>query len=47
MTISQQDLGAQIAFYVVPQCQVPYALSDDLFVATPWKAIEIIAGMNK
>jgi uncharacterized protein len=47
MTISQQDLGARKAFYVVPQCQVPYALSDNQFVTTPWQAIEIIAGMCK
>ena len=45
MTISQQDLQAQQAFYIVPQCETPYSLSESQMVATPWQVIDIIGSM--
>jgi len=42
MAVTLQDLKPQKAFFVVPECQVPYKISDNLNVATPWQLIDII-----
>jgi hypothetical protein len=42
MAITLQDLKPTKAFYVVPECQEPYAIADNQFVATPWQIINII-----
>jgi predicted AAA+ superfamily ATPase len=42
LTISQQDLQAPNAFFIVPQCPSPYKISENQFVATPWQVIEIL-----
>lgn len=45
MTITIQDLKPRKAFFVVPECPIPYNLSDNQFVATPWQLTEIIRTM--
>jgi predicted AAA+ superfamily ATPase len=45
MTITIQDLHPQKAFFVVPECPAPYLIDDKIFVATPWKAIEMIRSL--
>lgn len=45
MTITIQDLKPQKAFYIVPECSIPYKISDNQFIATPWQLIEIIRSM--
>jgi predicted AAA+ superfamily ATPase len=42
MTITIQDLQPKKAFYLVPDCQVPYLLSDNLKVGTLWQISEMI-----
>ena len=45
MTITIQDLKPSKAFFVVPECPVPYNLSDIQFVATPWQLTDLIRSM--
>lgn len=45
MTITIQDLNPQKAFYIVPECTIPYKINDNQFIATPWQLIEIIRTM--
>ncbi len=45
MTITIQDLKPSKAFFVVPECPVPYNLSDNQFVATPWQLTDLIRSM--
>jgi uncharacterized protein len=42
MTISMQDLQPQKAFFAVPECPMPYTISENLNVATPWQIADII-----
>lgn len=42
MAITIQDLKPQKAFFAVPECPVPYNISDKQSVATPWQITEII-----
>lgn len=45
MTITIQDLKPQKAFFVVPECQIPYEMADNQTVATPWQLTEIIRSL--
>ena len=45
MTITLQDLHPQKAFYIVPECPILYAITDNQFVATPWQITKIIRSM--
>jgi hypothetical protein len=45
MAITIQDLKPKKAFYVVPDCQTPYKIADNQFVATPWQITNIISSM--
>lgn len=45
MSITMQDVKPIKAFYIVPECQAPYMISDNQLVATPWQIEEIIRAM--
>lgn len=45
MSITMKDVKPIKAFYIVPECQVPYMISDNQLVATPWQIEEIIRAM--
>jgi hypothetical protein len=45
MVITLQDLKPKMAFYIIPECQVTYNLSDNLMVAAPWQINEIILSL--
>jgi hypothetical protein len=46
MAITIQDLQPKKAFYAVPECPVPYNISDKQSVATPWQLTEIIKSIQ-
>jgi len=45
MTITIQDLKPQKAFFVVPECQMPYEIAYNQIVTTPWQLTEILKSM--
>lgn len=46
MAITIQDLQPQKAFFAVPECPVPYNISDKQSVATPWQLTQIIKAIQ-
>jgi predicted AAA+ superfamily ATPase len=46
MAITIQDLRPQKAFFAVPECAVPYPISDQQSVATPWQLTQMIKSMQ-
>jgi hypothetical protein len=47
MTITMQDLNPQKAFFIIPECRIPYTIGSNLFVATIEQALEEIKPRNR
>lgn len=45
MAITLMDLQPKKAFYAIPECQTPYSLTHNQFVATPWQITDIIPSL--
>jgi predicted AAA+ superfamily ATPase len=45
MAVTINDLHPKCAFYIIPECQVSYALSDNQYVATPWQFPALIKAL--
>lgn len=45
MAITMQDLKPKMAFYIIPECQVPYNIADNQLIAAPWQINEIIRNL--
>jgi predicted AAA+ superfamily ATPase len=46
MTITMKDLKVEKGYYVVPECPETYAISDNLYVTTPWQITEILQSIK-